>query len=71
MYFDQFTGKLLGKWQRGIHRSAGDVIVYWISPLHYGDFGGVWVKALWVALGLAPALLFCNRLTDVVEPCAE
>lgn len=58
LYFDQFTGKLLGKWQRGIHRSAGDVIVYWISPLHYGDFGGVWVKALWVALGLAPALLF-------------
>ncbi|MEI9812405.1 MAG: PepSY-associated TM helix domain-containing protein [Acidobacteriota bacterium] len=57
LYFDQFTGKLLGKWQRGIHRSAGDVIVYWISPLHYGDFGGVWVKALWVALGLAPALL--------------
>jgi uncharacterized iron-regulated membrane protein len=57
-YFDQFTGGLLHIWNRGIHRSAGDVIVYWISPLHFGDFGGVGVKILWVVLGLAPAALF-------------
>lgn len=57
-YFDQFNGELLRVWHRGVHQSAGDVIVYWISPLHFGDFGGVGVKILWVVLGLSPALLF-------------
>jgi uncharacterized iron-regulated membrane protein len=59
-YFDQFSGKLLRIWHRGIHQSAGDVVLYWISPLHFGDFGGAWVKALWVVLGLAPSVLFVS-----------
>jgi len=59
-YFDQYSGRLLQIWHRGVHQSAGDLILYWISPLHFGDFGGPWVKALWVLLGLAPALLFAT-----------
>lgn len=57
-YFDQYSGVLLQKWERGNFRSAGDLVLYWIAPLHFGDFGGVWVKALWVLIGLSPALLF-------------
>ena len=51
---------LLRVWHRGIHQYAGDVVLYWISTLHFGNFGGVWVKALWVVLGLAPAVLFIS-----------
>jgi uncharacterized iron-regulated membrane protein len=60
VYFDQFTGKLLWRWQRGLHQSAGDVVMSWIVPLHFGTFGGVGVKILWVILGLAPPLLFAT-----------
>lgn len=49
-------------WRRGVNQSAGDVILSWIGPLHFGTFGGpgsagVAVKTLWLLLGLAPALL--------------
>ncbi|GAB4412378.1 MAG: PepSY-associated TM helix domain-containing protein [Bryobacter sp.] len=61
-YFDPFTGKHLGVWQRGVNQSAGDVVMAWIGPLHFGTFGGegmagVAVKVLWVILGLAPPVL--------------
>jgi uncharacterized iron-regulated membrane protein len=61
-YFDPFTGRHLGLWRRGISQSAGDVIMSWLGPLHFGTFGGpgsvgVAVKILWVILGLAPPLL--------------
>lgn len=29
-----------------------------MSPIHYGEFGGIPIKALWATLGLLPALLF-------------
>jgi uncharacterized iron-regulated membrane protein len=29
-----------------------------MAPIHYGEFGGIPIKALWAALGLLPALLF-------------
>lgn len=37
---------------------TGDRILRWFGYLHFGNFGGVGVKALWTILGLAPALLF-------------
>jgi uncharacterized iron-regulated membrane protein len=40
--------------------TAGDRIAAWIGPLHTGNFGGPVVKALYVVLGLAPALLFAT-----------
>jgi uncharacterized iron-regulated membrane protein len=29
-----------------------------MSPIHYGEFGGIPIKALWAILGLLPSLLF-------------
>lgn len=38
--------------------SNGDVFLRWFYYLHFGNFGDWPVKALWVALGLAPPFLF-------------
>ncbi len=48
-----------GKRRRFIpHYSKGDTVLRWIYYLHFGNFAGNKIKALWVALGLLPALLF-------------
>jgi len=39
-------------------RPAGARFLAAIAPIHYGEFGGISVKALWSLLGLAPSLLF-------------
>jgi uncharacterized iron-regulated membrane protein len=61
-YFDPFTGRHLTVWRRGLNQSAGDIVMSWIGPLHFGTFGGlgaagIAVKAFWLILGLAPPLL--------------
>jgi uncharacterized iron-regulated membrane protein len=38
--------------------SNGDVFLRWFYYLHFGNFAGWQVKALWVVLGLAPPFLF-------------
>jgi uncharacterized iron-regulated membrane protein len=38
--------------------SKGDQIIRWAYYLHFGNFAGNKVKALWVLLGLLPAMLF-------------
>jgi uncharacterized iron-regulated membrane protein len=53
--------KSFGKGKRGRpqpRRSAGDNFLRWWYFLHFGNFAGWKVKALWVALGLIPSLLF-------------
>jgi uncharacterized iron-regulated membrane protein len=57
LYFDQFSGGLLEHRVRKTPTAAGDVVLAWIGPLHFGDFGGTPVKVLYVFLGLCPALL--------------
>lgn len=48
-----------GKGRRPIiRRSAGDNFIHWIYYLHFGNFAGSKTKALWVALGLLPVVLF-------------
>jgi uncharacterized iron-regulated membrane protein len=32
------------------------------SPIHYGEFGGAVIKAIWALIGLVPALLFITGL---------
>lgn len=59
-FFDQHTGELLKIAPRGVTGSIGDKVVAWIGPLHTGSYGGVWVKTIYVVLGLAPALLFAT-----------
>jgi uncharacterized iron-regulated membrane protein len=66
-YFDPFTGKHLAVWRRGMDQSAGDVVMDWIGPLHFGTFGGegaagIAVKVLWMLLGLAPPTLAVSGL---------
>lgn len=62
-FFDQHTGELLKIVPRGIAGSIGDRTLAWIGPLHTGNYGSAWVKALYVVLGLAPALLFVTGFT--------
>jgi len=38
--------------------TPGDQVIRWISYLHFGNFGGWPSKAVWVVIGLAPAVLF-------------
>jgi uncharacterized iron-regulated membrane protein len=57
VYLDQHTGEVLAERPRG-PRTAGDVVMAWIAPLHVGSFGGAGVKAAWLVLGLTPPLLF-------------
>jgi uncharacterized iron-regulated membrane protein len=48
-----------GKGKRApIRRSPGDNFIRWLYYLHFGNFAGNKTKALWVALGLLPSLLF-------------
>jgi uncharacterized iron-regulated membrane protein len=71
VYLDQHTGGLLRQPPRG-GRTAGDVIMAWVAPLHVGNFGGLGVKSAWLVLGLSPALLFVTGFimwwTRVVRP---
>jgi uncharacterized iron-regulated membrane protein len=39
-------------------RRLGDQAFRWIARVHFGTFGGGWIKGLWVVLGLAPGALF-------------
>ncbi len=57
LYFDQFNGELVYKWDRS-GQSAGDSVMSWLGYLHVGSFGGMPIKILWVILGMTPALLF-------------
>jgi uncharacterized iron-regulated membrane protein len=41
-------------------KPTGDLILSWIAPLHFGNFGGFAVKIIWSILGLAPAVLFAT-----------
>ena len=38
-------------------RSAGEAIAAWIPTTHFGTFGGIPVKVIWLVLGLAPSIL--------------
>lgn len=57
VYLDQFTGEALKPRAPGA-RSAGDVVMAWVAPLHVGNFSGLGIRVAWATLGLAPPLLF-------------
>lgn len=59
VYLDQYTGGVLATSSLQT-RSAGDVVMDWVAPLHVGSFGGVGVRVAWLVLGLAPPLLFAT-----------
>jgi uncharacterized iron-regulated membrane protein len=41
------------------HR-PGEPVLLWLIQLHFGRFGGLWVRWLWALLGLLPAVLFAT-----------
>ena len=61
-FFDAATGRHLLVWHRGRESTFGDLVIAWLGPLHFGTFGGIPVKVLWVILGLAPAVLAVTGL---------
>jgi uncharacterized iron-regulated membrane protein len=57
VYLDQYTSEVLNESPRAA-RSAGDIVMDWVAPLHVGSFGGTGVRVAWLILALAPPLLF-------------
>jgi uncharacterized iron-regulated membrane protein len=58
VYLDQYTGAILERADR--RRTAGDLVMAWMAPLHVGGFGGTAVKITWAVFGLAPPLLYIS-----------
>lgn len=54
---DSRTGQIM-HFSRPEDRALSDRFLSWISNLHFGNFGGLLSKSLWVVLGLTPSLLF-------------
>jgi len=57
VHMNPYSGEVL-RVDRPEQRAAADQALGWLGKLHFGNFGGWPVKALWVALGLSPAFLF-------------
>jgi uncharacterized iron-regulated membrane protein len=54
--YDQYTGELLHR-RDDREGSVGDRLLSWMIPLHFGTFGGLPVRILWVLAGLGPVIL--------------
>jgi uncharacterized iron-regulated membrane protein len=57
VYLDQFSGAMVTP-AAAPARTAGDIVMAWVSPLHVGNFGGNGIRVAWLLFGLAPPLLF-------------
>jgi uncharacterized iron-regulated membrane protein len=57
IYLDQFTGAVI-RLQNGVKLSRAEAILNQFAPLHFGTFGGLPTRILYVFVGLAPLMLF-------------
>jgi uncharacterized iron-regulated membrane protein len=57
VYLDPTSGRILMQ-PGAATRTAGDVVMAWLGPLHFGNFAGGLVKVLWLLFGVSPPLLF-------------
>ncbi|MEH2332378.1 PepSY-associated TM helix domain-containing protein [Nostoc sp.] len=57
VYLDQYKGQVL-RVDNSLKASLGDKILNSFEPLHYGTFGGLPTRILYVLVGLAPLILF-------------
>ncbi|WP_138502421.1 PepSY-associated TM helix domain-containing protein [Nostoc sp. PA-18-2419] len=57
VYLDQYTGKVL-RVDNILETPLGDRVLNSFEPLHYGTFGGLPTRILYVFVGLAPLILF-------------
>ena len=56
VYLDRYTGEVL-QVRNSRLLSLGDQVVDFFNPLHYGTFGGLPTRVLYVFVGLAPTIL--------------
>ena len=68
VYLHPATLEILGT-EQSAHWSWGDKLLMWAYTAHFGDFGGLTTKVIWVVLGLVPAgltvtgyLMWWNRV---------
>ncbi|MEH2112019.1 PepSY-associated TM helix domain-containing protein [Nostoc sp.] len=57
VYLDQYSGQVL-RVDNSLKASLGEKILNSFEPLHYGTFGGLPTRILYVFVGLAPLILF-------------
>lgn len=57
VYLDQYSGQVL-RVDNSLKASLGDKILNSFQPLHFGIFGGLPTRILYVFVGLAPLILF-------------
>lgn len=50
---------------------AGDVMLQWLTRLHFGNFWGIASKSIWIFIGLAPALMAVSGLSLFVHGIAS
>lgn len=62
---DRFSGEIL-QLQDGIKPNRAKAILNQFTPLHYGTFGGLPTRILYVFVGLAPTILFVTGLVMYV-----
>ncbi len=53
---DPYTARVLDVYDSRKHGSPGRVLVQWAIPLHFGIWGGMPTKILYVVLGMVPAV---------------
>ncbi len=61
VYLDQYTGERLAAPPAG-RRTLGDAVIALVGPVHFGNFGGVGIRLVWLVTGLAPAVLAVTGL---------
>jgi uncharacterized iron-regulated membrane protein len=57
IWLDQYSGKVL-QVQDGLNLSRATVVISAFMPMHFGTFGGIPTRVLYVFVGLSPLLLF-------------
>lgn len=54
---------------------VGDIVLLWLTWLHFGRWNNEWLKALWAVIGLVPAVMFVTGLVmwwqRVVRPMRQ
>ena len=61
VYLDRYSGERLVA-PAASAPTPGDTVMAWIGPLHFGNFGGPGIRAVWLVAGLAPGLLAATGL---------
>jgi len=60
---DRYTGKVLKVTDATKSLSLGQTVLNAFTPMHYGTFGGLPTRILYVFVGLSPTILFITGFT--------